>query len=161
MTSPTHDPTCRICAQNTGAAPVVGGVLYRDDEWLVRHAPPPYGVAGWLTVQTQRHVREPADFNDREAAAFGPAFRHFARTLREVTGALRIYMAAMGESVPHFHAHLVPRYEVMPDGASAWAVFDLAQRAAKGEITVDPAAVTRIMADFQAALKASPETGRW
>ena len=70
MTQPTHDPTCRICAQSTGTASVVGG-------------------------------------------------------------------------------------------ASAWAVFVLSQRASKGETTVDPAAVTRIMADFQAALKASPETGRW
>ena len=161
MTPPIHDPECQLCAQNTGAAPVPGGALYQDDLWLVRHAPAPYGVAGWLTVQTQRHVGEPADFNDREAAAFGLAIRHFSRTLKAVTGALRIYLAAMGESVPHFHGHLVPRYEEMPGGASAWRVFDLSQRAASGEITVDAAEVTRIAADFQAALKASPHTGGW
>ena len=72
--------------------------------------------------------RRPAHFDDREAAVFGVALRHFERMLEQVTGALRIYTAAMGESHPHFHAHMVPRYATMPRDAKAWSVFDL-QRA--------------------------------
>ena len=33
------------------------------------------------------------------------------------------YTAAMGESHPHFHAHMVPRYATMPRDAKAWSVF--------------------------------------
>ena len=67
-------------------------------------------MAGWLTLQTRRHVPEPAAFSDAEAASFGPTLRFFESVLRDITGALRIYTVAMGESFPHFHGHLVPRY---------------------------------------------------
>ena len=43
----------------------------------------------------------------------------------------------MGESHPHFHAHLVPRTAVMPKDAKAWGVFDLQRAAQAGEIEVD------------------------
>ena len=145
-----RDPNCRICDHNHGAADVAHGLLYQDDLWVVRHSAPPYGVAGWLTVQTRRHVAEPADFSDAEASNLGPMLRHFEGTLREITGALRIYTAAMGESFPHFHCHMVPRYAETPNGAKAWGVFDLSRQAAEGTITVDEQEVARISAEFKA-----------
>ena len=146
----TTDPNCRICAVSSGATEVPHGLLYQDDLWVVRHSAPPYGVAGWLTVQTRRHVAEPADFNDAEARNLGPMLRHFEGTLREITGALRIYTAAMGESFPHFHCHMVPRYPETPNGAKAWGVFDLSRQAAEGTITVDEQEVSRISEAFKA-----------
>jgi diadenosine tetraphosphate (Ap4A) HIT family hydrolase len=130
--------------------------LYEDDLWVVRHADAPYGVAGWMLLLTKRHVAGPAHFDDEEARRFGGALRHFERVLEEVTGALRIYTAAMGESHPHFHAHMVPRYPVMPKDAKAWAVFDLQRAAAVGEIAVDEAQVVRIRDAYRAALRATP-----
>jgi len=94
--------------------------LYEDDLWCVRHAEPA-GVPGWMMLIARRHVAGPAHFDDREAAVFGVALRHFERVLEQVTGALRIYTAAMGESHPHFHAHMVPRYTTMPRDAR-WRV---------------------------------------
>ena len=149
-TGAASDPNCRICDQNSGAAEVAHGLLYQDDLWIVRHSAPPYGVAGWLTVQTRRHVAEPADFNDAEARNLGPMLRYFEGTLREITGALRIYTAAMGESFPHFHCHMVPRYRETPNGAKAWGVFDLSRQAAEGTITVDEREVARITEAFKA-----------
>ena len=67
-----------------------------------------------MMLISQRHVAGPAHFDDREAASFGPTLRHLERTLEELTGALRIYTAAMGESHPHFHCHMVPRYAETP-----------------------------------------------
>jgi diadenosine tetraphosphate (Ap4A) HIT family hydrolase len=104
----------------------------------------------------RRHVAGPAHFDDREAAVFGVALRHFERVLEKVTGALRIYTAAMGESHPHFHCHMVPRYPETPKGAKAWALFDLQRAAAAGEVTVDPAEVARISERYRAALAANP-----
>ena len=96
---------------------------------------------------TRRHVGGPAHFDDAEAASFGPTLRHLQRVLEETTGALRIYTAAMGESHPHFHAHMVPRTPQMPKDAKAWGVFDLQRAAGAGEITVAAAEVVAVAVD--------------
>ncbi len=145
-----RDPSCRICDQNHGDVEIPHGILYQDDLWIVRHAAPPYGVAGWLTVQTRRHAAEPAAFNDAETRSFGPMLRHFEGILKEITGALRIYTAAMGESFPHFHGHMVPRYPETPNGAKAFALFDLSRQATEGTVAVDAGEVERICSEFRA-----------
>src|SRR5688500_943099 len=100
-------------------------IAYEDDLWIVRPIGPPWGVPGWMLMIARRHVAGPAHFDDREAASFGPTLRRLERVLEEVSGALRIYTAALGEAHPHFHAHMVPRHADMPRGAKGWAVFDL------------------------------------
>jgi diadenosine tetraphosphate (Ap4A) HIT family hydrolase len=62
----------------------------------------------------------------------------------------------MGESSPHFHCHLVPRYAEMPNDAKGWAVFDLLRASAAGEVQVDSAEVARVNEAFRVALLASP-----
>jgi diadenosine tetraphosphate (Ap4A) HIT family hydrolase len=109
-----------------------------------------------MMLISRRHVAGPAHFNDREAESFGPALRHFERVLENVTGALRVYTAAMGESSPHFHAHMVPRYATMPKDARAWGVFDLERAAKAGEISVDLAEIARVSGAYRAALAAEP-----
>jgi diadenosine tetraphosphate (Ap4A) HIT family hydrolase len=104
----------------------------------------------------RRHVAGPAQFDEQEAASFGPTLCHLQRVLLEVTGALRIYSAAMGESWPHFHAHMVPRYTTMPKDAKAWAVFDLQRAATAREIEVDEGEVSRIADAYARALRAAP-----
>jgi diadenosine tetraphosphate (Ap4A) HIT family hydrolase len=154
----TTDPACRICAVSSGAAEVPHGLLYQDDLWVVRHSAPPYGVAGGLTLQTRRHVAEPADFNDAETRSFGPTLRYFEGVLREITGSLRIYTAAMGESFPHFHGHMVPRYRETPNDAKAWGVFDLSRQAAEGTVQVDEDEVKRIVEAFRARVASGVPT---
>lgn len=143
------DPPCGVCDQVHEAVEVKHGLLYEDDLWVVRHAAPPYGVAGWLMVMTRRHCPEPAEFTDDEARSFGPMLRLFERSLREVTGALRIYTAAMGESFPHFHGHMVPRYAETPGNVHTWDLFDLRRQAAEGLVRVDEVAVARICQEFR------------
>lgn len=70
-----------------------------------------------------------------------------------MTGALRIYTAALGELHPHFHAHMVPRTASMPKDARGWSVFDLQRAAAAGEVGADPAEVARICAAYAEALR--------
>jgi diadenosine tetraphosphate (Ap4A) HIT family hydrolase len=153
---PTFDPACGVCQSLAGDSPAAA--LYEDELWHVRHAEPA-GVPGWLLLITQRHVAGPAWFDDREAVAFGPALRHFARVLEQVTGALRIYVAAMGESHPHFHAHLVPRYATMPRAARAWSVFDLQRAVGAGEVEIDLAEVARVSDAYTRALRELPPPG--
>jgi diadenosine tetraphosphate (Ap4A) HIT family hydrolase len=153
----SSSPPCGICASLSG--PERKAPVFENDLWHVRHADPPYGVPGWMMLVSRRHVAGPAHFDDREAANFGLALRHFQRVLEEVTGALRIYTAAMGESYPHFHAHMVPRYQAMPKDAKAWSVFDLQRAAAAQEITVDTAEVARLVEAYRQALSTSTITG--
>lgn len=155
MMHASFSPTCGVCGSLSGPTPATP--LYEDDLWHVRHIDAPFPVAGWMLLITRRHVAGPAHFDDAEARAFGPALRHFEKVLEEVTGALRIYTAAMGESHPHFHAHMVPRYATMPKDAKAWGVFDLQRAAAAGEITpADPAEVLRVSAAYAEALRKAP-----
>ena len=152
--TPPHDPSCALCRSVT--APDRVPPLWHDDLFEVRHIDPPWGVAGWMMVVARRHVAGPAHFNAAEARAFGPLLRHLSLKLEQVTGALRIYTAALGEAVPHFHCHLVPRRAEMPLGAKGWAVFDLQRAAVAGEVVVDPAEVERLCVAYRSALVQDP-----
>jgi len=143
-----------VCQKLHGAKPAEP--LFSNELWHVRHIDGPAGVPGWMMLVSQRHVPGPAQFDDREVASFGPTLRHLQRVLLEVTGALRIYFAAMGESSPHFHCHMVPRYAVMPKDAKAWAVFDLHRAAAADEIPVDRVAIDRVSSAYRAELARLP-----
>jgi len=150
----TASPACAVCATLSGPGRLEP--LYEDALWHVRPAPTPPGVPGWMMMVSRRHVAGPAHFDDDEARAFGLALRHFERVLEQVTGALRVYTAAMGVSSPHFHAHMVPRTATMPNDAKGWGVFDLERAAKAGEITVDLAEARRIAAAYARALAESP-----
>lgn len=141
--------SCGICASLRERP------LFENELWHVRHLASA-GVPGWMVMIAKRHVPGPAYFDDREAAAFGPALRHFERVLERVTGALRIYTAALGERYPHFHAHMVPRYQAMPRDAAGFGVFDLERAVSSGELSIDTAEVTRISAAYEHALREAP-----
>ena len=156
MRNPSYVDGCPVCAIAAGETEVTHGVVYRDDLWMIWHAGPPYGVAGWMTILTHQHVAGIAHFDDAHAARLGPDLRHFEKVLEDVTGALRIYTATMNESSPHFHLHMVPRYAEMPHDAKAWAVFGLQAAATRGEVHVDEATVERIVVAYREALRVNP-----
>ena len=151
MKHPTYQQACGICQANAA-----GDALFENGLWLIRRMPKGTGVPGWVMLCSQRHVAGIAHFDDAEAANFGPAIRHFERLLERVAGALRIYTAAMGESFPHFHAHLVPRYAKMPKDAKAWAVFDLYRATQAGEVAVDEGETARLAQAYREALLRDP-----
>lgn len=108
-------------------------------------------------LNAQRHVQGPAHFNDGEAAAFGPVLRHITRILEEVTGAPRIYIVAFGESAPHMHSHLIPRYSDLPPEHTAFGVADLMREVTNGTLTGVPNQDALAMAArISDALKVSP-----
>jgi diadenosine tetraphosphate (Ap4A) HIT family hydrolase len=144
---------CGMCTKLESSA---GAAVFENELWHVRPIDDPAGVPGWMMMVARRHVPGPAHFDAREIASFGPTWCYLQRVLLEVTGALRIYTAAMGESSPHFHGHLVPRYATMPRDAKGWGVFDLERAAKAGEVTHDPAEISRLKHAFAEALRQSP-----
>ena len=144
-----RDPSCGMCASlDTEPA------LYSDDLWVIRPIEPPWAIVGWMLMISRRHCSNPAAMDDDEARDLGTSVRHFERTLQRVTGAERIYTAALGEQARHLHIHMVPRYAQMPNNVSGWAVFDLQRAAAAGEAPlVDGAEAARIHAAYADALR--------
>jgi diadenosine tetraphosphate (Ap4A) HIT family hydrolase len=152
MPHASRDPSCSLCNKLTSSVEPV----FENELWHVRPIDPPSGVPGWMLMVARRHVSGPAEFDAREEASFGPTWCHLQRLLLEVTGALRIYTAALGESSPHFHGHLVPRFEQMPNQAKGWSVFDLERAAKVGEVPVDITQVERLTNAFRSALRSAP-----
>jgi histidine triad (HIT) family protein len=157
MKHDSHDESCSICKVNADD-PGKTGVIWEDKNWFVRHMPSPAApLAGWLMFCTQRHVQGPAHFTDEEAAAFGSVLRHVSRKIEDITGAPRVYLLAFGESFPHMHAHLIPRYSDLPTEYTAFGVADLSRAVMSG---AEPGApeedVLAIAAKLREALKADP-----
>lgn len=141
--------TCRICEANASNQPTI----WENEHWVLRHAAAPAGVAGWLTLYSRRHVRGIVDFTDEEALALGPTLRRIHGALEAASGAPRIYSAAMGESVPHFHIHAVPREADPNPSAVGWGVFLLQKEAAEGRITLAQDRVDSIVSAVAEALR--------
>jgi diadenosine tetraphosphate (Ap4A) HIT family hydrolase len=116
----------------------------------------PAPLPGWLMFHSQRHLHSPASMNAAERASYGPTIGHMMELLEEATGCERIYMTAFGESFPHLHAHLIPRYSNLPD-THAWAIADHYRGTADGSIPManakDCAACSDKLLDL---LKAKP-----
>jgi diadenosine tetraphosphate (Ap4A) HIT family hydrolase len=153
VTHPSFQESCGVCRRL--AAPE-SAPLFENELWQLHPIEAPAGVAGWMVLYAKRHVPGAPQFSDAEAHSLGPTLRHLSACLLEVTGALRIYLASMGESSPHFHMHLVPRYAEMPKAAKGWPVFDLQRAAATGEITTDVAEVERLARAYRTRLQNDP-----
>ncbi len=160
MKHASHEAKCGVCKQNAGEVEIQGGVIWESNLWYVRHIAPPAPLVGWTMFHTQRHVQGPAHFNDAEAASFGPVLRHVTRTIEQVSGALRVYVVAFGESTPHMHSHLIPRYEKMPKDLVAFGVADILRGVPKGEVpAADQAQVTAFIGKLKQALAKNPPPG--
>ncbi|NQW18779.1 MAG: diadenosine tetraphosphate hydrolase [Chloroflexi bacterium] len=157
MKHASYEASCPVCTANAGDVPIPGGVIWENELWSVRHAPPPYALAGWTMFNAQRHVQGPAHFTDEEANAYGPVLRHISLVLEEVTGALRIYQVAFGESTPHMHSHLIPRYADLQPEHAAFGIADLNRAVSGGTLPGAPENEALAVADkLREALKASP-----
>ena len=119
---------CAICTRLAREV-----AIYEEERWLLYPIEAPTPVLGWVYLCTRRHAASAADFDDQEAERFGPLLRRVTKVLGELSAAPRNYTAALGEKVPHFHAHLVPRAAGAPLG---FALFGEQQRAQAGAVRV-------------------------
>lgn len=149
MTDAKRCPFCTISEGDASADPTV---VYQDERWLVRSISPTPAVAGWLLLQSRRHLPDVTELDTDEAASFGPLLQKTSATVREVTGAVRIYLGSLNEGTPHFHTHILPRLLEMPNGALGWHAFGLSGLAARGEVRADPAEVERVLSAIRARL---------
>lgn len=77
------------------------------DAYLVRA-----DVQRGLSIVTWRgrHVAEPTELTDGEAAAYGREVLRVGRAIETAFAPLKLNYDLLGNSVPHLHTHVVPRY---------------------------------------------------
>jgi len=63
-----------------------------------------------MVVWRGRHVVEPTELSEAEAAAYGREVLRVGRALEQVLAPVKLNYDVLGNSVPHLHTHIVPRY---------------------------------------------------
>jgi diadenosine tetraphosphate (Ap4A) HIT family hydrolase len=62
-----------------------------------------------------RHVTEPTELSDAEAAGYWAEVLTVARALIAHYGPLKMNYETLGNTVPHLHTHLIPRFVADPN----------------------------------------------
>src|SRR3954463_3593776 len=63
-----------------------------------------------IVVWRGRHVVEPTELSDAEAGVYGGEVLMVGRALQDAFGPVKLNYDVLGNSVPHLHTHIVPRY---------------------------------------------------
>jgi diadenosine tetraphosphate (Ap4A) HIT family hydrolase len=69
-----------------------------------------YSVVVWRG----RHVAEPTELSDDEATAYWLEVLRAGKAIESVLGPVKLNYDLLGNSVPHLHTHVVPRYAEDP-----------------------------------------------
>jgi len=112
---------CPICAKHAGHGPLIGGAVIEQDELVVvTHRPVDAvtgrGVAGYVFVDTRRHVARWTGLTTAEIDAVARAAGRVARALEAEFGTDLVMSAVAGLAVPHFHQHVFVRHPGTPAG---------------------------------------------
>ncbi|KGR74324.1 HIT family protein [Ureibacillus manganicus] len=115
--------SCFICDKHSGKIQTAGTVIYQNEYIYVGHidsnGEPNY--LGHLMIDLKRHVPTLGDMNFEEASTFGVTMAKISKALKESENAEHIYAVVSGNSVPHVHMHIIPRYPNTPK--EYWAPF--------------------------------------
>ncbi|MCF2527659.1 HIT family protein [Yinghuangia soli] len=105
---------CPMCEQGRPERTPYGVLLRagkHTDAYLQRaDVRPGYSLVVWRG----RHVTEPTELTDDEAAAYWADVLAVARGLIAYYRPLKMNYETLGNSLPHLHTHLVPRYREDP-----------------------------------------------
>ena len=78
------------------------------DAYLVREDVGQRGYA--IAIWRGRHVADPTELSDDEAAAYFCEVLVVSRALERRYHPAKLNLAMLGNTVPHLHTHIVPRY---------------------------------------------------
>jgi diadenosine tetraphosphate (Ap4A) HIT family hydrolase len=67
-----------------------------------------------IVVWRGRHIAEPSKLEEDEAAAYWRELLHVGRGLQAHLGAVKMNYDILGNSLPHLHAHVIPRFAEDP-----------------------------------------------
>ncbi|MBS1956186.1 MAG: HIT family protein [Cyanobacteria bacterium SZAS-4] len=101
---------CPICDRQKNTRPI-----FENDDWLVRHSAET-NIVGYVLIEAKRHFLDMADATESECASYGEILQRVTKGIRRLVPAERVYTFTLGEVVPHFHVHVIPRTNQLPRG---------------------------------------------
>lgn len=102
---------CPLCAEVASDAPEnEEGYVVADLPMSRLRLSVHQSVAGYCILICKRHVREPYELSREEQQAFFADLVGVGRVLEAVFGAAKMNFEILGNSVPHLHCHIKPRY---------------------------------------------------
>jgi diadenosine tetraphosphate (Ap4A) HIT family hydrolase len=94
-------PICHSVSTDTAIAELEVSRLMMSEDAPVR---------GYCWMPFHRHVVELHELTDAEGAAFMRDIRRVSRAIAAATGAVKLNYEIHGNTVPHLHLHIFPRY---------------------------------------------------
>jgi len=131
---------CIACEIVRGQRAPPGGLLARRGGFALHAVAAPSPLRGWLVLTSERHVRGLPDLDPAELQALGPFAADVARAQKSALGAEHVYAFAIGDALPHFHLHLVPRFADTPERLRGRRCFDFETVDVLGEAVIARAA---------------------
>jgi diadenosine tetraphosphate (Ap4A) HIT family hydrolase len=102
---------CAMCAQGRPDENEFGILVYRSDTSDAYLQKPDVGQRGYtIVIWRGRHVAEPTELSDTEAGAYWADVLRVARALQVHYTPAKLNLMMLGNSLPHLHTHVVPRY---------------------------------------------------
>ena len=101
-----------------------------------------------IVIWRGRHVSDPTELSEDEAAAYFREVLRVARALERHYRPLKVNLAMLGNELPHLHTHLIPRYadDGSPGRPARFTREELPpKRLAEGELVADAAALRALM----------------
>jgi diadenosine tetraphosphate (Ap4A) HIT family hydrolase len=98
------ETNCIICRQE-GPLDVIGKL---PTVWVT--APPKAPLPGYTCVVVRRHVAEPFELDEPELTAFWTESMSVAAALDELLQPSKMNYEIHGNTIPHLHLHLFPRF---------------------------------------------------
>jgi diadenosine tetraphosphate (Ap4A) HIT family hydrolase len=118
---------CSVCASLRGDAPYGDPVIY-ESQWTIAYLRQHDIQRGYaIVVWRASHVVEPLDLSNEAACAYWADVLRVGRALREHFAPKKLNYETQGNSEPHLHTHVVPRYDRDPNprgGFPFWKVHD-------------------------------------
>lgn len=111
---PSEDD-CVICKRQKSDHPDGddSDLIYTNDQFVIRHSRET-NISGYLVIEARRHYLDLTEADESEAASYGKVLKSAMQLVRKLTSAERIYTFSLGEAVPHFHVHVIPRTDSLP-----------------------------------------------
>lgn len=141
---------CPMCGNDWSAEDIGWGLLLHRGEVSQGYLWRSGQVRGYtVVIYTARHVAEPTELNDAEAAAFWRDVLTLGRAVESYYRPLKMNYLLLGNKIPHAHWHLAPRREAgidpAPGGPLPFETLDDGRRD-EAELHRDAAALRRLMA---------------
>lgn len=130
------DTSCFICKKHRGEIPR-SEKIFESDNYRVYHISPSEDskvYLGYIFIETIRHISNLSSLNEGEAGELGVLLSRLSRVFVEQFNAEKAYSFVLGDHVPHFHMHVIPRYKGTPPKYRGFDI-DSWPEAPKGDIT--------------------------